>query len=923
MRCCNPPSHACHHSVSLTCNCSELMSTKDLHTAPDWRGARRLLLAISIFLTWSLTVGSANATLIGYWKFDERLGTTTTDSSGNGRSGTLLAMSGGTAPAWIGDGIRGGALHLTGTGYVDVVNSAGLNFTTGGFSIVAWVRYGSMPLSSYFVAGKTVGGVAGGYGIGYAYGVDPSNYYWNTLYSYLCCSPSTFASVSYNNSQWHFVVETYDGTVASFYIDGQLIGAKVASSPPPTAVDVTVGGALSFNGQYAYGFIGDIDEVQLYDAPLSASALQCLYQEYATPAPPLGSSIQTPSSDTFFIQSGQQQAETVCLTNTSTTTRTATLSVANSTRGLAISASGSVSLPAGTTVPATITVDATDTDAGVYSSALLQVALDDGTALYPSIGVTVQAGSAPSDDFAVGSTDISVSTLNLEAGTGATLTAQVHNQGQAAATNVPVAFYDLGTLIGQTTIALISAGGVAGATVIDSNFGPGDHVIQVVVDSSKPDSVTGSTILRASSPAVASDILVTGSVPSTIYASSTFTVSGNAVYDVVVNGVANTSYVVQGGLVQVTLQSPGGIDGGTEEVFGSLHTDTGGLFSNTVQAPPSVGTYQMLINVSDQTLSGARQLPFIVTAPPPPPDAGAPPPAPPATNVPVSWGTGSYAAAPNGGGGGGWTWTWTWSQTSVPPASIPASDLYVYSQDIVFSDNNPTPNEEITIAGQIHYWASDSTMVATNVPIDFYVTPVGASPILVGQTTIPTLSVASPDFGSRIVYATWRNAAAGAYIVGVAIDPSYQEAVMTNNAATRAIIVGSVSTNLGAVSGVVTDPWGGHPGVEVDVLNPDGSTFGSSTSDKNGQYLVQQVPSGSWTVRIVPPSGYVPDASSKMTTVAGGAVSDVNFSLTQPSTPAPALPWGFALASAVGMATAGWFGMRRGRNAVGARSLFG
>jgi len=63
----------------------------------------------------------------------------------------------------------------------------------------------------------------------------------------------------------------------------------------------------------------------------------------------------------------------------------------------------------------------------------------------------------------------------------------------------------------------------------------------------------------------------------------------------------------------------------------------------------------------------------------------------------------------------------------------------------------------VTVIGQIHYWASSSTLVATDVPINFYVTPAGGTKTRIGQTTMPSLSTVGPDNGTGYVYATWRD----------------------------------------------------------------------------------------------------------------------------------------------------------------------
>jgi len=240
----------------------------------------------------------------------------------------------------------------------------------------------------------------------------------------------------------------------------------------------------------------------------------------------------------------------------------------------------------------------------------------------------------------------------------------------------------------------------------------------------------------------------------------------------------------------------------------------------------------------------------------------------------------------------------------------------VASGDIAFSNSNPAANEEITVAAQIHFWSSDPNGVATNVPIDIYATPAGStSKVWIGRTTIASLSVASPDYGSRVVYATWKNQGAGIYIVEVDIDTSTTDTdqVTSNNAATRAIVVGTPQASMGAITGHVTGPFGGVAGVEVDVLDGTGDTFASTMTDNTGAYLFAQVPAGAWQVHVRTAAGYVCDADTKSATVSAGALSTVDFSLALMATPVPALPVPFVVLAALGLVAAGWrAGGRRG-----------
>jgi hypothetical protein len=172
-------------------------------------------------------------------------------------------------------------------------------------------------------------------------------------------------------------------------------------------------------------------------------------------------------------------------------------------------------------------------------------------------------------------------------------------------------------------------------------------------------------------------------------------------------------------------------------------------------------------------------------------------------------------------------------------------------------------------------------LLAEQVPVNVYVTYPGDDPLMIGATLIDSLSVGAPDYGSRYVYATWKNQGDGIYLVEVQIDPSYLEADLLNNAATRAIIVGQLASALGVISGQVTDVWGGVGGVLMKVVDTNGMLYGSVLTDPTGFYLVPDLPVGEVEVQIDPPAGYLADAETKTAGVVNQAVTTVDFGLTE------------------------------------------
>ena len=160
------------------------------------------------------------------------------------------------------------------------------------------------------------------------------------------------------------------------------------------------------------------------------------------------------------------------------------------------------------------------------------------------------------------------------------------------------------------------------------------------------------------------------------------------------------------------------------------------------------------------------------------------------------------------------------------------------------------------------------------------------------KTTIDSLSVLGPDFGARYVYATWKNPGAGVYIIEAQIDPSYAEQYTLDNAATRAIVVGTFQSAQGAVSGHVTTPLGAMANVPVTVVASNGVALGTTVTDQTGLYLMQSVPVGLTQISITVPAGYVPDAATKSATVSNQAISVVDFHLTpQSALTTPTITW--------------------------------
>ena len=86
---------------------------------------------------YELTPANVSTTnLAAWWKFDDGSGTTASDATGNGHTGTLV-----NGPTWSTAGESGGAIQFNGTNqYVDIPKSQSPVLGSGAFTISAWVK---------------------------------------------------------------------------------------------------------------------------------------------------------------------------------------------------------------------------------------------------------------------------------------------------------------------------------------------------------------------------------------------------------------------------------------------------------------------------------------------------------------------------------------------------------------------------------------------------------------------------------------------------------------------------------------------------------------------------------------------------------------------------------------------------------------
>jgi len=222
-------------------------------------------LILIIFSTSPILVSAltGDASPNAYWKFDEIMGKSAFDSSGNGNNGTI---SGATWTA----GKIGNALSFDGiNGYVKAGNKANLNINGNQITIEAWVYPKSLS-ESYIVSKFNGDTVTSGYNLL----ITQSNIYFRlgdgkTRYQF---APSHGMSTN----TWYHIVALYDGKSMKIYKNGLALPGSTSFSGniSRNSNNVTIGQRVG----NSYRWNGFIDEVKIYNRALSAAEVLADYK---------------------------------------------------------------------------------------------------------------------------------------------------------------------------------------------------------------------------------------------------------------------------------------------------------------------------------------------------------------------------------------------------------------------------------------------------------------------------------------------------------------------------------------------------------------------------------------------------------------------------------------------------------------------
>ncbi|HBO44068.1 MAG TPA: hypothetical protein DD670_09070, partial [Planctomycetaceae bacterium] len=233
--------------------------------------------------------------LIGYWAFDEGVGTTVADSIG-GANGTV---TGGT---WATGKFNGGFDHYDYWGTPDGVaigNPASLDIATNAVTLSTWVYLPTMPEFQPEAFVGIYDSLADGYGMYLDRtrkeirmkvtsvrdplpGETPS--VWGDIQVGYARAGVDQANLTLNT--WHHVVGTFDGTYVKMYCDGQLmstVGLNAVGEKLRVGQYASMGYEMADPGAATpadrYAWDGKMDDTAIWNRALNANEIAYLYNE--------------------------------------------------------------------------------------------------------------------------------------------------------------------------------------------------------------------------------------------------------------------------------------------------------------------------------------------------------------------------------------------------------------------------------------------------------------------------------------------------------------------------------------------------------------------------------------------------------------------------------------------------------------------
>ncbi|MFA6597452.1 MAG: LamG-like jellyroll fold domain-containing protein [Ignavibacteriaceae bacterium] len=189
----------------------------------------------------------------------------TNDESGNGKHGVKYGAT--LTTDRFGNPDK--AFQFNGTSdYIDIPGTNNLHLNSTGLTLAAWINF-TEPNDIHAIVGKHISG----YGNGYYLMIRLA-----TKIEFLVDSDFGLRTTeSYNDGKWHFVVGTFDGSMMKLYINGELKSSQTKTYSSMNDSTVTIG--KHHTGVAADFFNGKLDDIRIYNRPITELELSALYNQ--------------------------------------------------------------------------------------------------------------------------------------------------------------------------------------------------------------------------------------------------------------------------------------------------------------------------------------------------------------------------------------------------------------------------------------------------------------------------------------------------------------------------------------------------------------------------------------------------------------------------------------------------------------------
>jgi len=223
-------------------------------------------------LFFSMNSQTSKEGLIGYWKFDSIENGKVKDFSGNGLDGNVINFS-------LSEGKFGKAMNGNGNGYLEIPWNTIIDNLQNGLTVCAWVNRDSSSSWNCIITREIGSGWSEYFDIGFfknkaLFSIDPGGKDHFTQVD----DPEILPL-----NKWIYLVGVYNNKVLQFYINGKLVGERNLNIPINTndKNPIIIGSNSNDNGKTWHDyFFGKIDEVRLYNKPLSKLEVEELYNFY-------------------------------------------------------------------------------------------------------------------------------------------------------------------------------------------------------------------------------------------------------------------------------------------------------------------------------------------------------------------------------------------------------------------------------------------------------------------------------------------------------------------------------------------------------------------------------------------------------------------------------------------------------------------